>query len=211
MGITVEHEGYPRNGLIVSNHLSYLDILAFGSLVPCAFVSKQEVRAWPLIGFLAARAGTVFVDRGRKTGVAESLGSMRRVIGASVPLLLFPEGTSSGGDSVLPFRASLLQAASEAAAVTPAAIDYHFEYGSVENEVCYWRDMTFGPHIWNLLGTPGLTALVRFGAPHPAEADRKRLAAGLRRSVMALRNNGHVETAGGPHPAVARCGERHHV
>jgi 1-acyl-sn-glycerol-3-phosphate acyltransferase len=185
----------PENGLIVSNHLSYLDILVISSASPAVFISKTEVRRWPVFGLLARMAGTVFVDRDRRTAVSDHLGSVASALEAELPVVLFPEGTSSDGSTVLPFRSSLLQAAIIShTAITPAAISYDLQGGRVADEICYWRDMIFAHHFWNLLGKQSLTATLRFGTPHAPGQGRKELAYTLRLAVLQLRGQ-HQELA----------------
>jgi 1-acyl-sn-glycerol-3-phosphate acyltransferase len=181
----------PAQGLVVCNHLGYLDILVILSAHPATFVAKSEVRRWPFFGLLTTMAGTIFVERGRRAAVSAPLNFMVRTLKAGLPVVLFPEGTSSDGATVLPFRSALLEAASVASvAVTPVAIDYDLEEGSVADEICYWREMVFGSHFWNLLGKQGLTATLRFGAPRPWTAGRKEHARALRLDIVQLRS-GH--------------------
>ena len=180
----------PAQGLVVCNHLSYVDILVILALCPATFVAKSEVRRWPFFGLLTSMAGTIFVERDRRVAISAPLTAMVGTLKARRPVVLFPEGTSSGGATVLPFRSALLEAASLArVAVTPVAIDYDLEEGRVADEICYWRDMVFGSHFWNLLGKRGLTATLRFGAPQPPTAGRKELARALRLDVVQLRSS----------------------
>lgn len=180
----------PAQGLVVCNHLGYLDILVILSVHPATFVAKSEVRRWPFFGLLATLAGTIFVERDRRAAVSAPLNSMVRTLKAGLPVVLFPEGTSSDGATVLPFRSALLEAASVASvAVTPVAIDYDLEEGSVADEICYWREMVFGSHFWNLIGKQGLTATLRFGAPRPWTAGRKEHARALRLDIVQLRSS----------------------
>jgi lyso-ornithine lipid O-acyltransferase len=177
----------PAAGLIVSNHLGYLDILVISSVCHAVFVSKSEVRNWPFFGSLARMAGTIFVDRGRKTAVGGDLTSVADALESGLPVVLFPEGTSSDGSSVLPFQSALLQAALVSkVAITPAAIRYEMQGGSVAEEVCYWRDMAFARHFWNLLGKQTITATLSFGTAHAPLKSRKEHARNLRHAVVQL-------------------------
>ena len=101
----------PARGLIVSNHLSYLDILVLASVAPAAFVSKADVRGWPMFGWLATLGGTVFIERERRTHVGAVNREVERALADGVPVVVFPEGTSSAGANILPFRSSLLEPA----------------------------------------------------------------------------------------------------
>jgi len=178
----------PQDGLVVSNHLGYLDILALGSVIPGAFVAKKEVRSWPVLGALARCAGTVFVNREKNFGLPAEIAAMRERFLAGIPVILFAEGTSSGGHSVLPFRSSLFQGAMDASAATPAALAYELDEGSVSEEVCYWKDMTLLPHLWNLFGKKELRVTIRFGQGRKLQTDRKELAKSLQQAVVALRS-----------------------
>jgi 1-acyl-sn-glycerol-3-phosphate acyltransferase len=186
--VRVRTEGMPpRRGLLVSNHLSYLDIVVLGSLEPMRFVAKADVRRWPVMGRLAIMGGTLFIDRTRRADVSRVNSELAQALGADVPVVLFPEGTSSDGRGVLPFRSSLLAPAAEAGApVTPCHLSYELDDGSVADEVCYWRDMTFLPHFLNLTRKTTVRARVRFGAPVNTVPDRKALARALHAAVETL-------------------------
>jgi 1-acyl-sn-glycerol-3-phosphate acyltransferase len=177
----------PTRGLLVCNHLSYLDILVLGSLAPVAFVSKDEVRNWPLFGWFARLAGTVFVHRDKRGDVARSSAEIRRALDDGALVALFPEGTSSDGRTVLPFKSALLEPATrQGESIYAACIHYGLADGSVADEVCYWRDMTFGPHLLNLCSKTKIQAFVGYGESAPSGLERKQLAAELHRRVTAL-------------------------
>jgi len=180
---------FPLRGLLVSNHLSYLDILVFSSLAPCVFVSKKEVRSWPLYGWLARLGGTVFVDRKCSADAYRANLSMARALSEGSVVVLFPEGTSSDGSAVLPFRTALLEAAvSSREPVCSAHISYAVEEGSVETEICYWGTMTFFPHLLRLMSLRGIRAQVRFAAEAQRFEDRKIAALATRELVLSLSN-----------------------
>ncbi len=168
----------PVCGLIASNHLSYLDILFYGATVPCVFVSKIEVRAWPLLGLLAALGGTVFLDRKSMASAAAAARRIEELLKAGVLVLVFPEGTSSDGGSVLRFHASLFEPAVRVdAPVTAAAIGYAAGAGAVERDLCYYGDISFAPHLLETLQLPEIVAKLRFGSPGKVYGDRKQAAA----------------------------------
>jgi lyso-ornithine lipid O-acyltransferase len=116
----------PGPGLVVANHLGYADVLALGSVLSRpAFVAKREVRSWPVVGWLVAMAGTVFVDRENPRRLARSLAEVDRLVAAGLTVVVFPEGTTTDGSQVLPFRSSLLAVASKLGCpVAPVAIRY---------------------------------------------------------------------------------------
>ncbi len=192
MAIDVTVRGRPpERGLLTANHLGYADIVVLGSLQPVVFVSKSEVANWPVVGPLTRCAGTLYIIRSQKSDVVRMGDEIMAVVEAGVAVTLFLEGTSSDGTEVLPFRSSLL-APAEARGwpATPAWIHYELEPGdgSVGEEICYWRDMTFGKHLLNLLSKRRIRAVVCFGDPVTGLADRKLLAAELHRQVCRLKD-----------------------
>ena len=178
----------PAAQLLGSNHLGYLDIVTISAATPVVFVSKAEVRNWPVIGRLSDGAGTLYLQRERKGDLATVIGQFEAVVKTGLPVVVFLEGTSSGGDDVLPFRPSLLApAVQQGWNVAPIALDYSISRGTVATDVAYWREMTFLPHFLNLLARERLDARVAFGTARPAGPDRKLLARELRDGVIALR------------------------
>jgi lyso-ornithine lipid O-acyltransferase len=173
-------------GLLVSNHLSYLDIMVYAAARPLLFVAKSEVRHWPLVGILAGLGGTIFVERERSLQVGQAARQIEQSLREGVPVLLFPEGTSSDGSSVLPFLPPLFEPAIRAgASVTAAAIRYHAD-GVAEDEVTYWGEMVFLPHAFRTLSLEGLTAEITFGSS--CRFDNRKIAAREAwRHVQALR------------------------
>lgn len=181
----------PRQGLIVSNHLSYVDIVTYAAVQPQAFVSKAEVKDWPVIGWLTQCAGTLYIRRDQRADVHRLALTFKPIVDQGIVITFFPEGTSSDGTKVLPFRSSLMEPAVEHRwPVTPAHIRYKLATGSVADEVCYWRDMTFGPHFLNLLSLREIEAEIRFGEPVVDAKDRKQLTNELHARVVALANLG---------------------
>ena len=189
LGVDFAAEGaMPPRGLLVSNHLSYLDIMTLSAIGPCVFVSKKEVRQWPLFGLLATLAGTVYVDRQRAADALRVNEELSQALQSGVLCVLFPEGTSSNGADVLPFRSPLLEAAVQSGdAVTAACIRYELDEGDPAQDVCYWGDMTFLPHVLKLLSRPTIRARVRFAEESFRFEDRKEAAARTRERVIALR------------------------
>ena len=178
----------PSSGLLVCNHLSYLDIIVLGAAAPCVFVSKCEVRHWPVFGWFASLAGTLFLRRDKRSDVARMTREMRREIEAGALVVLFPEGTTSDGREVLPFKSSLLEPATQQPhGLSAGFIEYALTDGSVADEVCYWRDMTLAPHLLNLLGKRGLEARLSFTELRQASPDRKQLARQLHSEVVRLK------------------------
>jgi 1-acyl-sn-glycerol-3-phosphate acyltransferase len=181
----------PTKGLLVSNHLSYLDILAICATAPAVFVSKADVRRWPVFGWLAAIGGTVFIERERRTHVGEVNREIESALNEGALVVVFPEGTSSNGETVLPFRSSLLEPALRAGhEISTCWIHYELADGDAGQEVCYWGDHTFFPHLVNLLGKRRVQATLRFGKFQRTTDDRKELAGQLHAAVMELKQIG---------------------
>jgi 1-acyl-sn-glycerol-3-phosphate acyltransferase len=177
----------PARGLIVSNHLSYLDIVVLSTAVPCVFVSKVEVAKWPIFGHYARWSGCVFVQRHGRADVARVNAGIRDTLQEGVPVVLFPEGTTTDGHRVLRFHSTMLQPAIDAAAlITPCSIAYELEDGDPAREACWWGDMALLPHLWNLLGKRTIRARVTFGEPIQVSGDRKRLSTALHEEVVQL-------------------------
>ena len=184
-----QHGTPPSSGMIVSNHLSYLDIIAYSALVPCVFVAKKEVANWPILGLFARMAGTIFVDRTRRMRLVETNLQIAEALHSGTVVVLFPEGTSSCGEKVLPFRSSLLDPAILArCTVAPAAIRYQLDDGSVPDEVCYWRDMTLLPHLLNLFTKTAVRTDLAFelAAADPLRSSRKDAGQQLHDQVSSL-------------------------
>jgi len=178
----------PARGLLVSNHLSYLDILVLGAIAPAAFVAKREMRKWPVFGWFARLAGTVFVRRENRGDTGRAILEIKEALNNDALVVLFPEGTSSGGETVLPFKSALLApAAQQNLPLSAGFIRYSLEDGIVADEVCYWRDMTLVPHLINLLGKRGISAHVFFTQIQRGCGDRKELARRLHSEVMRLK------------------------
>ncbi|MGL5019931.1 MAG: lysophospholipid acyltransferase family protein [Luteolibacter sp.] len=177
----------PPAGLVVCNHLSYLDVLVLAAQAPAVFVAKSDVRAWPVIGNLLESAGTILAQRGRPMSTGTTAAQIREVFSAGLPVILFPEGTSTDGSSMLPFKPTLLQTALDAGVpVTAAAISYHTEDGNSANDICYRGDAVFLPHIIRLAGLESINASLSIGTASILPENRKLAASQLHAEAMAL-------------------------
>ena len=178
----------PSQGLIVCNHLGYVDILAIGFVCPAIFIAKSDVREWPIFGWLASLAGTLFVSRNTPTQVMNQISEITSLLAGAHPIVLFPEGTSSDGRQVLPFRSSLLQAPlTTGNPITSAAISYTMSDGADPGtSVAYWGEMTFFLHLLSLMTNHSFTAQLHFGQSHVPSQDRKQEAALLHSQVSTL-------------------------
>lgn len=195
LGVECSVSGWlPVSGAVVSNHLSYLDILVYGSVRPFVMVAKSEVKHWPLLGKITARAGTVYVKRG---GGPSTYGAVNAAMAAAyqtgLPVLFFPEGTTTDGQSgVLPFRRGLFHSVlNDGVLLRTAAVRYELvgstnEEASVARDVCWVGDDYLGPHLFRLLGLRGVKAEIRFGDEVRARGDRFVLSEGARDAVMEM-------------------------
>ena len=178
----------PVRGLLVSNHLSYFDILVIGSVTPAVFVSKADVRGWPLIGWLTKLSGTVYIERERRTHVGRVNQEIESALAEGLLVVIFPEGTSSDGETVLPFRSSLLEPALRSGhEIYISRLHYELADGDAKSEVCYWGNHSFAPHLINLLGKQSVRATLRFEAFPRTTDDRKELAGQLHAAVSNLK------------------------
>jgi 1-acyl-sn-glycerol-3-phosphate acyltransferase len=188
MGVRVEVIGTPPRepAVVVCNHLGYLDIAVLAGCLDTVFVSKAEVASWPVLGLLTRTMDTIFVTRERKRALPEVNRQIIAALGRGDSVVVFPEGTSTSGATVAPFKASLLApAASSGRPVHYAAIDYRVAPHDppASESVCWWGDMTFGPHLLRLLGLARIEARVQFGPEAVVERDRKLLAEKLWRAI----------------------------
>lgn len=177
--------------LLVSNHLSYLDIVAYASQVRCVFVARSDLAHWPLIGPLCGSAGTLFVDRKNRRDLPRVNQSIQRAMARGLGVVLFAEGTSTSGDTVLPFKPSLLESAVGAGfAVNYAGLSYRVgdDEPAASESVCWWGDMTFLDHLIGLFYLRRITATVSFGDDAIRGANRKELAARLWLAVQEKKN-----------------------
>ncbi len=184
------HGAAPAQGLVVSNHLSYLDILIYSAVLPCAFVSKIEISKWPYFGVAARAGGTLFIDRSSRASAMAVASEMARRFALPIPVLLFPEGTSTDGSQVLPFHSSLFQpVVAGPVLVTPAMVRYVIGGGIHESALCWFGEAPFVSHLWKTLGTPGFSAEVTFGKPRTFN-DRRTAALASHDDVTRMRGRG---------------------
>jgi 1-acyl-sn-glycerol-3-phosphate acyltransferase len=177
--------------LLISNHVSWLDITVLSAVAPVSFVAKQEVASWPFVSWLAKLQRSVFVDRNRRNEVSDKANEILARLAAGDHIVLFAEGTSSDGNSVVPFKTPLF------AAVKPSrgqplgadicaqtlALTYTKLHGIPlcrrgRPLIAWYGDMDLASHAWRLLGLGPLDAHIRLGDPVPLDdfADRKALA-----------------------------------
>jgi 1-acyl-sn-glycerol-3-phosphate acyltransferase len=199
LGVTLRAQGRlgPGAKMLVANHVSWLDVMVLHALCPQArFVAKAEVQHWPLIGRLVAGAQTFFVERERPHRAREVVAAMTAELRTGGTVVVFPEGTTSSGHSVLPFRSGLLQAAlAGCTVVRPVALRYADAHGRVSRNAPYIDNDTLFGSLWRTARAEHLVADVRvLPAPAAADADRRVLAVALRAAVQgALHGHGAHE------------------
>lgn len=185
LGLRLEVRGIfkPGGKMIVANHVSWLDILVVHAVCPEArFVSKAEVRHWPLVGRLVGAAETLYIERARKRDAMRVVHQCAEALRAGDTVAVFPEGTTGPGDVLLPFHANLLQAAiAVAVPVQPVALRYADHRHAVSPSALWVGDTTLAQTLWLLATADGLVARLHvLGARGSAHADRRALSDTLR-------------------------------
>lgn len=204
--ITVVGDPVPsRPLLIVSNHVSWLDICVITALMPAVFVAKREVATWPVIGVLARLQRSIFVDRGRRHRTADATAEIGRRLAGGDAVVLFAEGTTSDGSHVQPFRSALIGAARDAIAaaahhgadpevvIQPLAIAYTAVHGiplgrASRATVAWYGSASLLPHLWQLVAHGAVDVTVSWGRAlrYGAASDRKAAARLLQARVRAM-------------------------
>lgn len=193
LGIELVVRGTPPSHgpvLLVANHISWLDILVLHAARYCRFVSKAQVRHWPLIGTLSTGAGTLYIERESRRDAMRVVHKMTDALRAGDRLAVFPEGTTSDGRTLLPFHANLIQAAVSAhVPALPVALSFvDRNTRQLSRGPCYVDDDTLVGSLWRTVTGAPIDAVVSFGTPQlPAGRDRRAWAAGLREAVADLR------------------------
>jgi len=161
-------EGHLERGgyVIISNHVSYVDGFVLGSLFPVVFVSKREVKSWPIIGQWVTLCGTIFINRQRKGLVAQLVAEISRTLKQESNVLLFPEGTSTNGERMLPFQTAPLAAPlRNRSIIVPVTITYKSvddqPLSTANRDLIYWYgDMDFLTHFWKVLSLRSIEVIV---------------------------------------------------
>jgi len=188
MGLTLQISGTARPGatLMVSNHISWLDIAAIHAAAPHArFVSKSDVLRWPLLGWLIRNAGTLFIERERKRDAVRVVHVMAEALQRGQTVAVFPEGTTGEGPELLPFHANLLQAAvATGTPVQPVVLRFFDDKQRFSSDVTFVGDTTLLQSIWRIASARQLGVQVQLLSPVGTQhADRRRLAEHLRELI----------------------------
>jgi 1-acyl-sn-glycerol-3-phosphate acyltransferase len=187
--VRVSVHGSPPKGpcFLVANHLGYIDVFAIGAQTDCVFVSMAELARWPLIGFMARRLGTLFIDRSRKRDIPLVNREIEAAFARGQVVVIFPEGRHSPGDELLPFRTALLEPAARSAhPVAWATIHYATgPHDPPAASVIPWIKTPIVPHILRLLAVERIDATITFGDGFVRNGDRKELVGELRARIAA--------------------------
>lgn len=189
IGMRVEMRGTPPTPpfMLVSNHLGYVDVALLAMYIDGLFVAKSDVSGWPILGPIIRAFDTIFIERENKKDILVANRAIEQAVRAGRGVLLFAEGTSSGGEGVLPLKPSLLEvAARDALPVSYATITYDTPPGepSARTSVCWWGGAPFMPHLMGMLGMPWFRATLIFGEGTIQERDRKVLARKLHELIQ---------------------------
>jgi 1-acyl-sn-glycerol-3-phosphate acyltransferase len=177
----------PTKGLLVANHIGYFDILILSATVPGIFVAKREVGEWPFFGIGARLGGTLLVDRQNKLAVGEFGERMMEKLAENIVITMFPEGTSSDGSGVLPFRTPLFEPLVALRYPTSScAVSYRIGGKDGNAEVGFYGDAELVPHLFSVFRIPAIDATVVFGEKRVREGGRKEMARELHGEVSAL-------------------------
>lgn len=188
-GMEIEVIGVPPRPpfFLVTNHLSYVDIAALRATVKGIFVAKAEVNSWFLAGRIVRDMGVIFIDRKNRRDIPRAGEEIIRKLNEGEGVIVFPEGTSTKGEDILPFNSSFLEFASQTdLPVSYASISYRTPAGEppASTMVCWWEDISFMSHLFRLFMLKRYTAILNFGDESIVNPDRKELAAELRQRVM---------------------------
>jgi len=179
-----------RHAMVVANHVSWLDIFVIHSLYPSRFVAKAEIRSWPLAGWLAEKAGTVFISRGSRRDLRHIFKGLVSSLQAGERVAFFPEGTTAAQGTLLPFHANLFEAAVDAGAQVQAmALSYEDESGASHPAVDFVGDMSFVESILAILNGPPVIARLAILSPIAAAGAHRRDLADATHSAIATALN----------------------
>ncbi len=160
--------------LLLSNHISWIDVFAILATLPSRFVAKSEIRRWPLLGWLVTLVGTLYIERGRRHAVAAINHRVRDLLKVGEAIAVFPEGTTTDGAELLPFHSNLIAPALEVGCdVWPVALRYT-ERGAPSSAPAFIGDMGLVTSLWNILLARDLAVEVALLAPVATTADRNR-------------------------------------
>lgn len=174
---------------LVSNHLSYTDVPALRSILEGVFVAKGEIESWFLAGKIVGDMGTIFINRQNRRDIPRAGAKIIERLESGEGVIVFPEGTSTKGETVLPFNSSFLEFAAQSdLPVFYASITYKTAKDSTETaeKICWWDEKTFAEHLWHLFQLKEFTAVINFGSQPIQDPNRKQLARTLQAKVSEI-------------------------
>lgn len=176
-----------NGAMFVLNHVSWLDIFVLDAILPVTFVAKSEIGDWPLVGTLVTRAGTLYIERGSKSAARRTTERVTQALRGGVPIAIFPEGTTSWGESVQRFHAALFQPAIDTGStVLPAVLGYFDQDGRPTRAAAYVGDDSLLKSIWMIVSERRMSVRLEFLAPIAAGGtDRRALAERSREDIAA--------------------------
>jgi 1-acyl-sn-glycerol-3-phosphate acyltransferase len=188
LGMTITVKGPPPQPpfYLVSNHLSYVDVIVLAAHLDCVFVAKSDIASWPFFGLFSRSFNTIFIDRENRSDILRVNALIEKVMSDGWGVVVFPEGTSTKGESVIPFKPNLLEPAAKAGwPVSYASLSYRTppDETPAHQAICWWGEMSFAPHLFGLLHLRRFEATLTFGAEKFQNTDRKLLAGSLHDAV----------------------------
>ncbi len=188
LGLKIEVVGKPPQPpfFLVCNHLSYTDVPALRAVTEGVFVAKGEIESWFLAGTIVRDMGTIFINRQNRRDIPRAGSEIIKKIDEGEGIIVFPEGTSTKGETVLPFNSSFFEFAAKAnLPVSSASISYSTPASEpkASEVVCWWEDISFAAHLFRLFQVREFTAVITFGDEPVLKKDRKELANALWQKV----------------------------
>jgi 1-acyl-sn-glycerol-3-phosphate acyltransferase len=200
------HHPMPPRCVIVSNHVSWMDIFVLAANYPAVFVAKSEIRHWPLVGWLCQRAGTLFIERGRSSSAKRTNETIAAAINGGSLVCIYPEGTTTDGKGLARFHAALFQPAIDSLAIIqPVVLRYRDRQGNYCGAPNFVGETTFVQSLWHITAARQIVADLQFLEPlSSADRDRRALASEAHSAIaaaLALEADGNPPGKAGGHPA----------
>ncbi len=201
LNVRLELDGTPPASepvLVVANHVSWLDIWAINAVQPVRFIAKAEMRAWPVLGWLAQQSGAIFIRRERRRDTSGVTAAGAAALRDGDLVCVFPEGTTTNGTWLYPFKSSLLQTAVEAGvAIHPLALRYSNENGMPNTDVAYYGNISLWQSLWSVLGQREIHVQLAFAPPIPVAGHHRRYLAHAAETAISSRVRLPVRAAPG--------------
>jgi 1-acyl-sn-glycerol-3-phosphate acyltransferase len=188
LGVGLDVRGAIAGAMKVANHVSWLDIFAINAISPAAFIAKDDVRTWPLIGWMSAQTDTIYIRRGSRRAAHDATHEVAEALKDGIDVVAFPEGTTSDGRDVLPFHGALLQGAiMSGTPIQPVALRYQTGEEQPAQAPVYCGETSLLGSMWHVATASGLAVRLEFlPVLDSAGRDRRELAARLRDDIVAV-------------------------